>query len=309
MSNTEKKNEKLRPGQKIKMLSYDELCGGSGAESVSAEKMISVDLIDDFKNHPFKVVDDEKMDELVESISENGILSPVIVRPKEDGRYELISGHRRRHAAVRAGLNEIPVLIKDIGDNEATVLMVDANIQREEILPSERAKSLQMKMDALNKIMMYGSRKGNRSRDMAGEEIGLSGRQVQNYLKLNNLIPEFLDMVDSKKIQMVLGTELASMRAEIQQWIYGYVENGSSINMDLVRRLRQVDETEGLDEKVVGYILNEDDYKPKARKIVITEKKLNEYFPEFYSVKDMEGVVYQLLDQWKRSQEREADNE
>lgn len=297
-----------RPGLGIKLTSYDELCGGPSSDT-SSEKMISVDLIDDFKNHPFKVIDDEKMNELVDSIAENGILSPVIVRSKGDGRYELISGHRRRHAAVKAGLTEIPVLIKELGDEEATVLMVDANIQREEILPSERAKSLQMKIDALNKMMMYGTRNGSRSRDMAGEEAGLSGRQVQNYLRLNNLIPEFMDMVDSKKIQMVLGTELASMRSEIQTWIYEYVKNGSPINMDLVRKLRQVDETEGLDEKVVGYILNEDDYKPKARKITITEKKLNEYFPAFYSVKDMEGVVYQLLDQWKRSQEREDNNE
>lgn len=309
MNNIENKNEKLRPGQKIKMISYDELCGGPASDIVSAEQMISIDKIDDFKNHPFKVIDDEKMNELVESIAENGILSPVIVRSKEDGRYELISGHRRCHAAVRAGLTEIPALIKELDDEEATVLMVDANIQREEILPSERAKSLQMKIDALNKMMMYGTRKGNRSRDMAGEEAGLSGRQVQNYLKLNNLIPEFMDMVDSKKIQMVLGTELASMRSEIQTWIYEYVKIGSPINMELVRKLRQVDETEGLDEKVVGYILKEDDFKQKARKITISERKLNHYFPEFYSVEDMETVLYQLLDQWKRNQEREANNE
>lgn len=300
MNNTEKK----RPGQKIKMTSYDELCGGSDNAAISTgEIFIDIDKIDDFKNHPFKVLDDNKMDELVESISENGILSPVIVREKVDGRYELISGHRRRHAAVRAGLSQVPAIVKNLDDDEATILMVDANIQREEILPSERAKSLKMKMDALAKIKASGKILGNKKRELVGEEAGMSGRQVQRYLNLNNLLPEYLDMIDNKHMQMSVGLELASMRIDVQKWIYGFISVGSPINSELIKRLKQVDETEGLDEKVVGYILNEQDYKPKAKKITIAERKLNEYFPPYYSIKDMESVVYQLLEQWKRSQE------
>ena len=298
MSNTDKK----RPGQRIKLTSYDELCGIK-EEKAAGEVLIDINQIDDFKNHPFKVIDDEKMDELVESIINNGILSPVIVRNKADGRYELISGHRRRHAAKRAGYTQLPAIIKNYDDEEATVLMVDANIQREEILPSERAKSLKMKMDALAMQKAKGKKFGDKKRELVGADAGLSGRQVQRYLCLNNLCPEILDMIDDKKMQMMVGVEISSLRNEVQQWVYNYISLGVPINLDLVKRLKQVDETEGLDEKVVGYILSEQEYKAKAKRITISETKLNNYFPGYYSVKDMEGVIYQLLEQWKKSQE------
>ena len=164
---------------------------------------IPIEKLHTFINHPFKVLDDEKMDELVESIRENGILSPVVVRPLDDG-YELISGHRRTHAAKRAGLTSVPAVIRDLSDDEATVLMVDANIQREEILPSERAHSLKMKIDAINRLYRHGDRKCVRSRDIAGDEAGLSGRQVQRYLNLNDLNQGFLDMVDDQDRKSVV---------------------------------------------------------------------------------------------------------
>ena len=269
---------------------------------------IPIEKLHTYINHPFKVQDDEKMDELVESIMENGILSPVVVRPLDDG-YELISGHRRTHAAKRAGLTSVPAVIRDLSDDEATVLMVDANIQREEILPSERAHSLKMKIDALNRMVRRGDRGGRKNRDLAGEEAGLSGRQVQRYLNLNELNQGFLDMVDDKKMQMALGLEIASMRSEVQQWLYDFVEMGSVINSDIIKHLKEVDEAEGLDEEVINFILNEQELKPKGRKIILSERKLNKYFPEIYTIGEIESVLYNLLDQWKRTMEGENSDE
>ncbi len=269
---------------------------------------IPIEKLHTFINHPFKVLDDEKMDEVVESIRENGILFPVVVRPLDDG-YELISGHRRTHAAKRAGLTSVPAVIRDLSDDEATVLMVDANIQREEILPSERAHSLKMKIDAINRLYRHGDRKCVRSRDIAGDEAGLSGRQVQRYLNLNDLNQGFLDMVDDKRIQMNLGLEIASMRPEVQQWLFDSVEMGSVINIDIIKHLKEVDETEGLDEDVVNYILNEQERKPKGRKIILSERKLNKYFSNIYEIEEIETILYSLLDRWKRTKEEENSNE
>lgn len=269
---------------------------------------IPIEKLHSFVNHPFKVLDDEKMDELVESIKENGILSPVVVRPLEDG-YELISGHRRTHAARIAGFIVVPAVIREMNDDEATVLMVDANIQREEILPSERAHSLKMKIDAINRLYKHGARKCVRSRDIAGEEAGLSGRQVQRYLNLNDLNQGFLDMVDDKKIQMGLGLEIASMRPEVQQWLFECVEMGSIINSDIISKLKRVDETEGLDEDIINCILNEQEQKSKSRKITLSERKLNKYFSEMYTIEEIESILYNLLDQWKRTIEGEYSDE
>jgi len=295
----------LRPGQKIKMVSYDELCGGGepSADVIAGETLINIDLIDDFENHPFKVLDDINMDELVDSILDNGILSPVIVRSKLNGRYELISGHRRRHAARRAGLTEIPAIVKELDDEAATVLMVDANIQREEILPSERAKSLKMKMDALAKQKADGRILGNKKRELVGEHAGLSGRQVQRYLNLNYLIPELLDRVDDKSIAMNMALELATLRIDVQTWINTYLEMNGAVNIETIRRIKEVDDSDGLTQDVADYIPNEQNYKPKARKLTISEKKLNSYFSADYSMDDIEGIVLQLLDEWKWSQE------
>ena len=269
---------------------------------------IPIESLHSFINHPFKVEDDEKMEELTESIRENGILSPVVVRPIENG-YELISGHRRTHAAQKAGLLTVPAVVRELNDEEATILMVDANIQREEILPSERAHSLKMKIDAINRLYKHGDRKCVRSRDIAGEESGLSGRQVQRYLSLNDLHPGFLDMVDEKRIQMTVGLEIASFRPQVQEWIYEFVQMGCVVNQDIIRKLKRVDETEGLDEEVINIIMNEFELKPRGRKITIPERKINQYFSEVYAVEEIESVIYNLLDQWKRTMTGENANE
>ncbi len=288
--------------------SFDEILL-DGVETAKKNEIQQIPIIKlmPFKDHPFKVLDDDKMEELIESITDSGILSPVVVRPKGD-MYELISGHRRTHAARRVGLTEIPAVVRNLNDDEATVLMVDANIQREEILPSERAHSLKMKMDALSRIRSTGNNLGRHAREIIGESAGISGRQVQRYLSLNSLNQGFLDMVDSKRIQMALGLDIASMRKDVQQWIYEYVALGAVITPALITKLKEVDESEGLDKEVIGIILNETVAKPKVRKITISERKLNRYFPLEYTVSEMEGVIYSLLDKWKRENEGIAEN-
>ena len=269
---------------------------------------IPIEKLHTFVNHPFKVQDDEKMDELVESIRENGILSPVVVRPLDDG-YELISGHRRTHAAKRAGLTSVPAVIRDLSDDEATVLMVDANIQREFQYPSERAKSLKMKMEAMARLHKWGELQGNRNRELVGEEANMSGRSVQRYLSLNALIPDLLELVDEKKLVMGLALEICGLRDEVQDWLYEFIALGGTLTNPLIQKLKTVDETEGLTREVTDYILNEANYKKKARKITISEKKLDKYFPDHFEIADIEGVIYMLLDQWKRSQEGDVIND
>ena len=155
----------------------------------------------------------------------------------------------------------------------------------------------------------WRDRQGKKNRDLAGEDAGLSGRQVQRYLNLNDLNQGFLDMVDDKKIQMGLGLEIASMRPEVQQWIFDFVEMGSVINSDIISKLKRVDETEGLDEEVINCILNEQEQKPKCRKITLSERKLNKYFSEIYTIEEIESILYNLLDQWKRTMEGEHSDE
>lgn len=214
--------ENKRPGQQLKGLSVQELLGVSGEESAME---IELRLIHPFKNHPFKVVDDEKMQDLVESIRVNGVLSPVLLREAGHGQYEMISGHRRMHAAELAGLDSIPAIIRDLNDDEATIVMVDANIQREELLPSEKAFAFKMKMDAMRH---QGATSGHDvqklTQQIVGEESGFSGRQITRYIRLTELIPELLEMVDSKRISFVLGVDISYIDKEIQKWLYEYIQ-------------------------------------------------------------------------------------
>ncbi len=206
-------------GEKMKLTSIEELLGvpaNGGTEEVD------IGLIKSFRNHPFRVVDDEKMDELVESVIKQGILSPVLIRPNGDGTYEMISGHRRLHAAERAELKKIPAIIMEgLTDDEATIVMVDANLQREEILPSERAFSFKMKMDAMRHQgtcrhdVAKMSPLERKTATIVGEGSGLTGRSVQRYIKLTDLLPELLEMVDNKQLSLVNGVDIASLSSRI----------------------------------------------------------------------------------------------
>ena len=218
-----------RVAGKIKLQSVDELLG---VPEIAGTQEIEIGRIHAFPNHPFKVLDDEKMDTLVDSIRENGILNPVIVRPDQSGNYEMISGHRRLHAAKIVGLKKIPAIVKEMSDDEAIIKMVDANIQREEILPSERAFSFKMKMEAMSRQgqrndLTSGQNVPKLTSDVIGEENGMSGRQVKRYIRLTELIPELLECTDNKKIGLVMAVDLSYLDEQVQKWVYEYFkENG-----------------------------------------------------------------------------------
>ncbi len=288
---------------------YDEMLLDQQQERKKAGIVhIPIEKLHSFENHPFKVEDNEKMDELVESIMENGILSPVVVRPIYDG-YELISGHRRTHAAKKAGLTSVPAVVRELSDEEATILMVDANIQREFQYPSERARSLKMKMDAMAKLHKWGELQGTRNRELVGKESNISGRTIQRYLALNDLIPDLLELVDEKKIVMGTALDICGLREEVQDWIYEFIALGGTITPALVHRLKAADEAEGLTHEVTDYILNEGNYKKRTRKITISDAKIDKYFPQNYEVEDIQGVIFMLLDRWSKAYREGSDDE
>ena len=277
-------------GEKIKLTSYDELLGVN-AESEGI-KELDINLLREFKNHPFKVLDDERMNELVSSIRERGILSPILVR-KKDNFYEVMSGHRRKRAAEIIGLEKVPVIIKELTDDDATIIMVDSNIQREEILPSEKAFAFKMKMDAISHM----GKRGDRSREIVGEDNGLGGRQVTRYVKLTNLIAELLDMVDQKKLTITLAVKIADLSEEKQKEVLNYINQGYSINDEQIKRIREMNKENK--EQISDVVENINSKPRKKKKVILPENKLEKYFPKDYSKKDMEEIIYQLLEKWK----------
>lgn len=296
---------KSRSGEKIKLTSYDELLG---ADNQVGSMEVPLSELYNFKNHPFKVEDDEKMEELVESIKQNGVLSPALVRSREKGGYELISGHRRKHAAELAGIEQIPVIVKQLTDDESIIIMVDSNIQREEILPSEKAFAFKMKHDAiLHRGKSFGHDVQKWSHEQVGESNGISGRQVQRYMRLTELIPELLDLIDEKKLQLVCGVEISYLDKQIQEWIMNWILRSctSYPKLEQIVNLRRQAEKEILTQSLVEYIMNENMEKQVATKIILSEKKLYTYFPVGYSTKDIEQIIYTLLEKWKSESEGE----
>ena len=254
---------------------------------------IPIDEIDNFPDHPFKVLDDDRMKDTADSIREYGVLVPAIARPRPDGGYELIAGHRRKRGCELAGLKTMPVIVRELDDDASIIIMVDSNIQREEILPSEKAFAFKMKMDAISHM----GKKGDRSREIVGEDNGLGGRQVTRYVKLTNLIAELLDMVDQKKLTITLAVKIADLSEEKQKEVLDYINQGYSINDEQIKRIREMNkESKEQISDVVGNI----DSKPrKKKKVILPENKLEKYFPEEYSRKDIEKIIYQLLEKWK----------
>ena len=296
---------KQRAGEKIKLTSFNDLMGISEGES-SVE--IEISRIVAFQNHPFKVKDDEKMEELIESIRMQGILTPVLVRPDDEDGYEMISGHRRMHAAKRLGLKTIPAIVKEMTDDESTIAMVNANIQREELLPSEKAFAYKMKMDALKR---QGSRrdltsdqKGPRLAAWSiGEETGMSGTQVKRYIRLTELIPALLDMVDEKRLGFTIAVDISYISQDIQKWLYEYIRDNGVIKSEQVARLRQHLEQNTINQMEMIQLLNSSlKGRMPTKKVTLSEKKLQKYFPPHYSASEMEGVIVTLLEEWKQRQ-------
>lgn len=298
-----------RVGQKIKLTSIDELLCVPDTEGTID---LDVKAIYPFENHPFKVIDDEKMDELVESIKVNGVLTPVLVRPDDEGTYEMISGHRRLHAAKRAGLRKIPAIIKEMTNDDATIAMVDANVQREEILPSEKAFAFKMKMDA---IRHQGSRSDLTSAheerkleaaDIVGESSGISHAQVRRYIRLTELHPKLLDMVDNQRLALSVGVEISYLNNDIQQWIYEYIRQNGMIKQEQLMDLRQYRENGNITQEQLIDILNQGRSTVQTRKkVTLSERKLSKFFPAYYSQTEMERIIYGLLAQWKEQQEED----
>ena len=300
---------KSRSGEKIKLTSIDELLGVVNEESAME---IDISKIHAFKDHPFKVLDDEKMTDLVESVKAKGVLTPVLLRPNGEDGYEMISGHRRMHAAVIAGLASIPAIVRELSDDDAVIAMVDANIQREELLPSEKAFAYRMKLDAM-KHQGYRTditsgqngqkSKGVVSRDILAEQVGESTRNVQRYIRLTELIPELLDMVDAKKLNFTIAVDISYIDKEMQKWIYEYIRDTGFIKPKQITALRKQLEQGSVNQGFMISIFNSCiAVKAPERKVVLSGKKLTKYFPEDYSETDMEKVIEELLEQWKREQ-------
>jgi ParB family chromosome partitioning protein len=246
--------------KKIHLESVEELLGAPVAKEGAIE--IKIDQIYPFENHPFKVLDDDRMTELVQSIKLNGVVSPVIVRPDDEGTYEMISGHRRMHAAKLVGLTTIPAIIKEMTNDEAVILMVDANIQREEILPSEIAYSLKMKMDAMNRQgqrtdLTLGRDVPKWSHKEIGEEAGISGRQVKRYIRLTELVPELLDLVDDKKLGMMLVVDISFFDKELQHWLFEYIKDNGFFKPVQVEALKNASNIENVTQYTMIQLLND----------------------------------------------------
>ena len=295
---------KTRTGQKLKLTTVEELLGVPATES-STE--IDVDMIHVFKNHPFKVLDDEKMSDLVESIRVNGILSPVLVRPDGEDSYEMISGHRRMHAAKIVGLTSIPAIVREMSDDEAIVYMVDSNIQREELLPSEKAFAYKMKMDAVKRGAGRPSKENScqngtnyRADYELSNQVGESARTIQRFIRLTELIPELLDMVDSKRLQFTAGVEISYIDKEIQQWICEYIHENGNVKQNQIVILRQELLNGAITQSQLIDILNENAIgRIPKKKVTLSEKKLSQYFPPHYTSAEMEKVIVELLTNWK----------
>ena len=301
---------KRRPGQKIKLTSVEELLGVNNEESAIDIEIVK---IRSFRNHPFKVIDDDKMQDLVESIRTNGILSPVLVRPIGNDIYEMVSGHRRMHAATLLGMECIPAIIREMTDDEAIVKMVDANIQREELLPSEKAFAYKMKMEAMRRQGMRSDLTsaqneqkltGTTSRKLLAEQFGTSGAQISRYIRLTELIPELLDYVDQKRLQLTVAVEMSFIEHEIQKWLFEYIRDNGTVKLNQITLLRTRLQNGAITQGAMISLLNDSQPgKAPSSKLTFSEKKLREYFPSHYTTTQMRGVIEELLTDWKQNQD------
>lgn len=299
---------KNRSGEKIKLTSIDELLGVVNEESAME---IEIDKIHPFDGHPFKVIDDEKMQDLIDSIQENGVLTPVLIRPDNHDGYEMISGHRRMHAAQLAGLVTIPAIVREMTYDDAVIAMVDANIQREELLPSEKAFAYKMKMDAMKHqgqrtdlTLGQNVPKYKRTTEAIAEGTRESYKQVQRYIRLTELIPDLLEMVDTKRLNFTIAVDISYIPKDVQKWIYEYICDNGFIKPNQIVALRKYLEQGTVTQSLMISIMNNSiPVKAPVRKITLNEKKLTRYFPQDYTTEDMEKVIESLLEKWKQEQE------
>ena len=309
-----------RKGANISLSSYDDIfeTDESRADSqLEKVQKIPISELVPFKNHPFKVVDDEAMLRTTESIAQFGVLTPLIARPLEDGGYEIISGHRRAHAAEAAGLMEVPVIVRDMDDDAATVLMVDSNLQRESILPSERAFAYKMKLEAMKRqgVRTDLQEEGTSAQvgrkletaDLIGQDTGDSRNQVRRYIRLTNLIPELLDMVDQKQISFNPAVELSYLTSEEQQQLLDAMDyTQAAPSLSQAQRLKKLSQESGCTLEDMRDILGEVK-KGDLERVAFKSEQLRKYFPKSYSPKQMQDTIIKLLEQWQKKRQREQE--
>ena len=318
----------MKKGANISLASYDDIFetdASRAEEKLEKIRLIPLEELHPFKNHPFRVVDDEAMLRTTESISQYGVLTPLIARPLEDGGYEIVSGHRRHHAAELAGIKEIPVIVRELDDDAATILMVDANLQRETILPSERAQAYKMKLEA---IKHQGQRndlkenpdveKGNdststqvvsklRSDEIVAEEAGQSRETVRRYIRLTELIPELQEMVDNKQLAFNPAVELSYLKKEEQQGFLEAMEYGQSTpSLSQAQRLKKLSQEGKCTSEAMCAVMDEEK-KGSLDRVVIKTDALRKFFPKSYTVKQMEETIMKLLEQWQKKKERQQE--
>ena len=303
-------------GLNISLKSYDSIFQNDEQRNTEEIKPVPISELKPFTEQPFKVKLDEDMDALVESIRQCGVLTPVIARPNKDGGYEILSGHRRVKACELAGITDIPVVVKNLDDDTATILLVDSNLQREHILPSEKAFAYQMKLEAMNRKAGRPSNEnrsqiGNnfenkRSAEIFSEEIGESKNQIFRYIRLTNLIDPILNMVDNNQIAMNAAVEISYLGSKEQAAVMQSIEKEeTSPSIAQARKMRKFHQEGNLSNAVIDSIMMEQ--KPETVKITLGEDKLKKYFPKSYSKAKMEEIILKLLDKWRRQRENEME--
>ena len=274
-------------------------------------QQIPIDALHPFTNHPFKVLDDEAMTRTVESIAQYGVLAPLIARPRPDGGYEIISGHRRQYAAKLAGLDTLPVIVRQMSDDAAVILMVDSNLQREHILPSERALAYKMKLDAMRRTSGRPSKENPRqlvgnfeTADVIGKESGESGRQVQRFIRLTNLIPELLDMVDEKKISFNPAVELSYLdESQQRDFLEAMEDTQNAPSLSQAQQLKKMAQQGEFSYEKAFDVMGQEK-KSEKDTVTIKNETLRKYFPRSCTPKQMEEKIIQLLDAWQKKQQR-----
>ena len=303
-------------GLNISLKSYDSIFQNEEQRNTEEIKPVPISELKPFTEQPFKVKLDEDMDALVESIKQCGVLTPVIARPHKDGGYEILSGHRRVKACELAGITDIPVVLKNLDDDTATILLVDSNLQREHILPSEKAFAYQMKLEAMKRKAGRPSKEnseqfalnfqGKQSSEILGEQVGESKDQIRRYIRLTNLIDPILDMVDNNQIAMNAAVEISYLGSKEQAAVLQSIEKEeTSPSIAQARKMRKFHQDGNLSNAVIDSIMMEQ--KPKTVKITLGEDKLKKYFPKSYTKAKMEEIILKRLDKWHRQRENEME--
>lgn len=302
----------------IQLASYDDLFKTDEERQADTQERVQslpLDKLEPFPNHPFKVIDDDKMLETVESIKERGVLVPILVRPKNDGNFEIVSGHRRHHASQLAGLTEIPAIVREMDDDTAILLMVDSNLQREELLPSEKAFAYKMKLDAMKRqgqrtdlTSAQIGRKfdGKESRELLAEQVGESRNQISRFIRLTNLVPNLLDRVDNKTMAFNAAVEVSYLTEPEQLMLCDAIEREECTpNLSQAKRLKQYSQDGKLDENVMDAIMSEE--KPIEDKLVLKGDVLAKYFPRTYTPSQKQKIIVKLLEDWHKRQLRQQE--